>query len=153
MHDSVCVLIQHCWSHLKDRCVTRAMRVASCHSSKCSALTDFAWKVSQQQQQPACLPIECSRKSRTFNDSKWHKNDFKKITRECTMNVPIKKKLQTQITIEFQAGTSIWLDMCEHYVSASALRAHQLLLCAVSLCFAAVMQKSAPWRNLAHTIL
>lgn len=58
------------------------------------------------------------------------------------MNVPIKKKLQTQITIEFQAGTSIWLDMCERYVSASALRAHQPPLCAVSLCFTAVMQKA-----------
>lgn len=47
-----------------------------------------------------------------------------------------KKKLRTQITIEFQAGTSIWLDMCERYVCASA---HMpLLLCAV----VAVMQKA-----------
>lgn len=83
------------------------------------------------------LNIPTHIQSWTVERFKWHKNDFKKITRESTMNVPI-KKITNVNNNRISAGTSIWLDMCEFVESArkcTRLHRRQLpLLCCCCGC-------------------
>lgn len=67
----------------------------------------------------------------TVERFKWHKNGFKKITRESTMNVPI-KKITNANNNRISAGTSIWLDMCEFVESTRARKcAHATIVIVV----------------------